>query len=434
MNRFFLFLQALSQLGVSDTLQAQERRYVQQLNRLTLLISLLILSMTVPSLIMLPNTWFMVILTLIFPMLCLLVYVFQSRRCYTAARVYFVSLSILDIFVTSLWMGPDTLNHLYLLAVSIGTFYIFPTRQTRLAVGFSVLAILAMLTVEVVFEFTSYRGMLNSLEQSISRYVSLIGFSCMITLMALQNFLTLNRAEERATHERERSESVLRRIFPRHIFEQLKNENEILIAERFDHVSVMFIDIVGFTEMSAKADPETLIRFLDDVFSEMDAAARQHDVEKIKTVGDAYMIAGGLRQAGNEKTSLDEGRRHLMATIDCALSILQRMEHRRFKFLDEEIRVFVRIGIHFGPVVAGVFGEQKFSYDIWGDTVNTAQRMETHSKAGQIQVSSSVIEQVGDAFVWKAQGKTIIKGKGTMETFHILSRSELISDEHQAAS
>lgn len=434
MEQLRRFIRTISQIGVAETLQTQERRYVRQLNRLTLLISCLIFSLSFPSLAMLPNSWLMVVLTLVFPALCMFVYLFQQRGLHTLARVYFVSLSLLEIVATSLWMGPYALNHLYLLAVSIGTYYIFPTRQTRLAVAFSALAILALLAVESYFDISSYRGMLSNREQLISRYISLAGFSSMITLMTLQNFLTLNHAEERATYEKERSESVLRRIFPRHIFERLKNENDILIAERFDHVSVMFIDIVGFTGMSAQAHPEHLIRFLDDVFSEMDQAAREHELEKIKTVGDAYMMAGGLRPEADSENSREHGRNQLFATIDCALSILQRLEQKRFQFLGESIQVSVRIGIHFGPVVAGVFGEHKFSYDIWGDTVNTAQRMETHSKAGCIHVSQQVIDQIGDAFTWESQGRTIIKGKGMMETFHILGRSESEQAEHQAAS
>src|SRR5262249_38638280 len=173
--------------------------------------------------------------------------------------------------------------------------------------------------------------------------------------------------------ERRTSESLLLNVLPRRIAERLKGEPGTIIADRFDSATVLFCDIVGFTELSARLAPDEIVRRLDAVFSRFDTFAGDLGLEKIKTIGDAYMVAGGIPLPRKD---------HADAVCDMAIQMrncLAKME------LEEPVSV--RIGIHTGAVVAGVIGKRKFIYDVWGDTVNTASRMESHGVPGAIQVS-----------------------------------------------
>jgi len=207
--------------------------------------------------------------------------------------------------------------------------------------------------------------------------------------------------------ERARSERLLLSILPPAIAERLKDEPGT-IAEGFAVASVMFADLAGFTAYSRTADPRGLVELLDAVFSEFDRLAAEHGVEKIKTIGDAYMAVAGLPVPRPD---------HAAAAARMALGM-----HDAFAALARErgLPLALRIGIHSGPVVAGVIGRQKFSYDLWGDTVNLASRMESHGEPGRIHVSAATRELLGEAFRFEERGEVAVKGSGTMRTFFLL--------------
>jgi adenylate cyclase len=183
-------------------------------------------------------------------------------------------------------------------------------------------------------------------------------------------------------HEQTKSEALLLNILPPPIAERLKQVPGI-IANRFEAVTVLFADIVGFTELAAGVAPEALVGMLNEVFSCFDLLAEQHGLEKIKTIGDSYMVVGGLPMPRPD---------HATAVAAMALDMQAAIRAVSGGALN------VRIGIHSGPVVAGVIGTRKFSYDLWGDTVNVASRMESHGQAGAIQVSAATYELVQHAF------------------------------------
>jgi class 3 adenylate cyclase len=168
---------------------------------------------------------------------------------------------------------------------------------------------------------------------------------------------------------------------------------------------VLFADIVGFTVLSQQMSPKKLVSMLNDIFSAFDRLVAQHRLEKIKTIGDAYMVAAGIPdQQGN----------HAVLMADFALDMRDAMtEFSRENGLD----ITVRIGINSGPAVAGVIGEHKFIYDIWGDTVNTASRMESHGRPGEIHVSNLTRELLGNAYRFEDCGEIPVKGKGNMRTW-----------------
>jgi class 3 adenylate cyclase len=207
--------------------------------------------------------------------------------------------------------------------------------------------------------------------------------------------------------ERAKSERLLANMLPGPIAERLKQRPQA-IADGFDAVSVLFADIVGFTPLSATMQPHALVELLNRVFSRFDELARAHGLEKIKTIGDAYMAVAGLPAPRED---------HARAAAEMALAM--REEIGRFS----DGKLCLRIGLHAGSVVAGVIGVSKYSYDLWGDTVNTASRMESHGAPGAIHTSAEFRDFAGDGFVWEERGTVDIKGKGPMRTFWLARRA-----------
>ena len=204
--------------------------------------------------------------------------------------------------------------------------------------------------------------------------------------------------------ERARSERLLLNILPAPIAERLKASEES-IAEHSDGVTVLFADIVGFTPLSARKTPRALVELLNRIFSEFDALADAHGLEKIKTIGDAYMAVAGLPQPWPDHAA--RAARMALAMRDATARVSAET--------GEELAL--RIGLHSGPVVAGVIGRRKFTYDMWGDTVNTASRMESHGVPGAIHCTEATAMLLKGVFQLQPRGAMEIKGKGEMRTF-----------------
>jgi class 3 adenylate cyclase len=203
---------------------------------------------------------------------------------------------------------------------------------------------------------------------------------------------------ERLGFERGRAESLLLNVLPGEVAAELKQRGETT-ARRYEEISVLFADIVGFTPLAAEMDPEEMVTKLNEVFSFFDALAERHGVEKIRTIGDNYMVAAGV------PTPMED---HAQALAAMAIEMIAYAEDSPWSF---------RIGINSGPAIAGVIGTKKFQYDVWGDTVNTASRMESHGEPGRIQISQDTMKRLGDRFVTTARGPIEVKGKGTLNTY-----------------
>jgi class 3 adenylate cyclase len=215
--------------------------------------------------------------------------------------------------------------------------------------------------------------------------------------------LVAKRTSELAA-EKQTSERLLLNVLPGPIADRLK-QGEGLIVDRFDEVSVLFADLVGFTALSARTSPEVLVGMLDELFSEFDRLAEKHGLEKIKTIGDAYMVVAGIPEARDD---------HARAMARMGLDMMAVIEAYAARTGSD---LTIRVGINTGSVVAGVIGRKKFIYDLWGDTVNTASRMESHGLPGKVHVSAATRAKLGDDFELEARGTIDIKGKGLMETF-----------------
>src|SRR5437763_9540548 len=201
------------------------------------------------------------------------------------------------------------------------------------------------------------------------------------------------------------NERLLLNVLPASIANKLKQQVGI-IAERFDDASVLFADIVGFTSLSARLSPTELIESLNRVFSGFDELADHHKLEKIKTIGDGYMVAGGL---------IEQNPDHLAAMAMMALAM-----HANVGKLNGEFGgLSLRIGLQVGSVIAGVIGIRKFIYDVWGDTVNTASRLESHGATGRTHVSETVFERLQGRFAFEERGTIELKGRGPMNTYFL---------------
>jgi ligand-binding sensor domain-containing protein/class 3 adenylate cyclase len=217
---------------------------------------------------------------------------------------------------------------------------------------------------------------------------------------------------EEAKREHERSEELLLNILPHEVAEELK-EYGASEAKHFDEVSILFTDFKGFTTISERLSPKDLVKDLHECFSAFDQISEKSGIEKIKTIGDSYMAASGLPKP-NVK--------HARSIVLAALEMIQFIELGKQAKIKEKLPYFeMRIGIHTGPVVAGIVGVKKFSYDVWGDTVNTASRMESNSEPGKVNISQKTYELLkhDDYFSFEKRGEIKVKGKGEMEMWFV---------------
>lgn len=211
--------------------------------------------------------------------------------------------------------------------------------------------------------------------------------------------------------EKAKAERLLLNILPGPIASRLK-KGEANIAESFSDVSVVFADLVGFTQLAANVKPSEMVRMLNGIFSSFDSLAGKHGLEKIKTIGDAYMAVAGLPQPTTD---------HAEAAAEMALDVLESLQVLNRA---QGTNLRIRIGISSGPVVAGIIGTRKFAYDLWGDTVNMASRMESHGQPGRVQASEATYQKIKEGYQFEERGEIEVKGKGMMRTYWLLGRVE----------
>ncbi|NMG59954.1 adenylate/guanylate cyclase domain-containing protein [Geitlerinema sp. P-1104] len=265
-----------------------------------------------------------------------------------------------------------------------------------------------------------------------------LGWICVICNLSVYLYERLRRSEftarrqleeayHRITQEQERSEKLLLNILPHTIAKRLKEQTEyVAIADSFSHAGVLFADIVGFTALSSKVSPPELVQLLNEIFSEFDRLAELHGLEKIKTIGDAYMVVSGLPESRDDFAE---------AIADMALDMREALVQFNQQHQSEDYPAFsMRVGIAIGPVVAGVIGLKKFIYDLWGDTVNLASRMESHGLPDSIQVTQETYEALQANYRLDYRGEIEIKGKGKTPTYLLLEKSPIPPSHNRSDS
>ena len=230
-----------------------------------------------------------------------------------------------------------------------------------------------------------------------------------LELRVMERTEALQHTNQQLTREQEKSDRLLLNILPEPIAEQLK-EKPGSIASGFANVSILFADIVGFTQLSSRVSPIELVNVLNEIFCEFDRLAERYRLEKIKTIGDAYMVVGGLPSPASDRAE---------AVANMALD-MQRAVADFSKKRDKPLQI--RVGINIGPVVAGVIGQKKFAYDLWGDAVNVASRMESTGLPGKIQVTEEVYLRLKEQYLFDERGKVEVKGKGELVSYWLIGK------------
>lgn len=271
-------------------------------------------------------------------------------------------------------------------------------------------AVAAGLIVAVEFLVPRNTGLQPAWVQSAGFVITAVSSVVMVVVTVWFALRDTARAEAVMEAQYERSETLLANMLPASVADRLKAPDRSVIADKYDEASVLFADIVGFTERASGTPPAELVRFLDRLYGAFDELVDRHCLEKIKVSGDCYMVVSGVPRPRPD---------HAHALADLALD----MANVAARLKDPQGRpVAVRVGMACGPVVAGVVGSRRFFYDVWGDAVNVASRMETTDSVGRIQVPEAMYERLKDEFVLHERGSIDVKGKGPMRTWYLIGR------------
>jgi adenylate cyclase len=337
--------------------------------------------------------------------LCILALLTIKRLRLLWVRNLYMCVHLIAVFVIILSLGG--------IANSTGVIFFLPiaalsmvTQPTREFLGWSAATVALVILAVAVQPWLPTSNNIPFELSTIFWGINFINFSWILYFNLEAFFHQRDTALRLLQAEQVKSEKLLLNILPPEIARVLKDENRI-IADHIDQVSILFADVVNFTPMSESMAPIELVSLLDEVFSRFDILVEKYHLEKIKTIGDCYMVAAGVPLARPDHA-------HVLARL--ALDIQDYVNRNEIRGR----RLQFRIGINSGPVVAGVIGRQKFSYDLWGDTVNTASRMESHGASGIIQITRETYELIRDEFVCEPHGRINIKGKGEMDVWYVL--------------
>ncbi len=395
-------------IGVTNELSEQDAKYIRLTNALAIIVGLWLLSLA-PSLVFtLPSSKYLILSCTAFPLLWLLALYFNYKHWYDFAKLFFSYTAMICVTINSLQAGRESDNHLFLLLNSLIAFYIYPPRQMKYITAVSLSALALFIGVEV---YLTNRGPVIEAPPEffqLARIVTLVALCVLVFILTRYNYVTLHRAQDLLAAEHEKSEALLLNVLPASIARRLKASHAV-IADRANEATILFADIVSFTSLSQSLPPEKLVSLLNQVFTEFDGIVARHNLEKIKTIGDAYMAAGGIPDPRSD---------HCESIALCGLDMLAAVRSGKFSELNN---LKLRIGIHTGPVVAGVIGKSKFIYDLWGDSVNTASRMESHGAEDRIHVTEEVYLKLKDRFEFGEKREIQVKGKGAMQTYFLLA-------------
>jgi adenylate cyclase len=399
-------LKAIIEAGVRPEMPVRKARFVKACNLIAIISALWVMGSLPAFIPYLPATQAVTLTTVACALSLCFTPVINSFGFYRSAQLYAPTIAMLVVAYNALYFGHQAWNDLLLLATVLIAFYY--VESLYLLLWITGCAATLFVGVESWYALGNH-GFLEGLvpDQFLItiRNASVFTVALLTIAFAYYNRAILNATQLALDKEAARSESLLLNILPKSIAERLKHSTE-LIADRVPEVSIIFADLVGFTEISRKMDAGQLVGMLNEIFLGFDRAAKRLGLEKIKTIGDAYMVVAGVPEPRAD---------HLQAATEMALAMQMHVAALSSRHPDLQLR----IGIHTGPVVAGVIGENKFSYDLWGDNVNIASRMESHGLPGRIQVSEAVVRAASDKSQFEARGLIDVKGQGPMNTYFL---------------
>ena len=306
--------------------------------------------------------------------------------------------------VWSAWMfgARSGITLYYVLAVFL-PYVLFRTRYHLFAHAFAILAFVLMVLLTIFAD--TFPARVTILEVHLQHIINTAIATLALLLMAASFRGLVDDTESALERERERADELLLNVLPASAAERLKQSPDEAIADRYDEVTILFADIVGFTPLSTQLSAEKTVELLNHIFREFDAICDRAGVEKIRTIGDGYMAVAGAPI-----------KRKDHATVMTRVAIEMR-DYMAASPLDQPLQI--RIGLNTGEVVAGVIGTTRFHYDLWGDAVNVAARMESLGVPGRIQIAKATFDRIGDTFPCESRGTIDVKGKGRMETWFV---------------
>jgi class 3 adenylate cyclase len=399
-------LKAIIEAGVRPEMSVRKARFVRACNLIAMITVVWLIGILPMFTQYLPATQVVTLTTAACALGLCLTPLINSLGFHRLAQAYAPTITMPTVAFNALYFGHQAWNDLLLLAIILIAFYYVESLYILLWVtGCAGTLFVGVETWYAIGNQGFLQGLVPDQFLITIRNASVYNVAVLTIAIAYYNRAILNSTQQALDKESARSESLLLNILPKSIAERLKNSKQ-LIADRVPEVSIVFADLVGFTDISRKMDAGQLVSMLNEIFLGFDRAARRIGLEKIKTIGDAYMVVAGVPEPRAD---------HVQAAAEMALAMQMHVEGLSARHPD----LSLRIGIHTGAVVAGVIGENKLSYDLWGDNVNIASRMESHSLPGRIHVSEAFVRAASSRWKFEARGLIDVKGQGPMNTYFL---------------
>ncbi|WP_371930978.1 adenylate/guanylate cyclase domain-containing protein [Lewinella sp. JB7] len=335
----------------------------------------------------------------------LLVLIFNHNGRRILATVWLTVTSYVSVLLFLFLLGYSSGVAFICFLIIILPYMTFPRKARKLAHGFSIMACFTLIFIVLL------QSSINAYYDKVDPYllqvvnISITGLICLALIWSMS--VLIDRSEESLMVEQKKTDDLLHNILPVNVAKDLK-ETGRTIPRKYGNVTILFTDFEGFTELVASISEITLVNELNEIFGRFDEIVEEAGVEKIETIGDAYLAACGLGEGITEENAIN--------CITAAREMIHYLEERNS---NHDIKWRMRVGIHSGPIVAGVVGKKKFRYDLFGDTINTASRMESSGEPGEINISGLTYQLVKNNFDCKYRGKIHAKGKGAMEMYFV---------------
>ncbi len=330
----------------------------------------------------------------------------NHRRRFLLARLFLAMVPAIQLSFASWVIGNGAGVHLYFFVLWTALFLLFTRGERWLSVLFAGLWISLFIWIQLAFNQPVIAMRDPAWFTDLAFFINAVGAFALLGGLVALFYQEINHTEDMLQREYQRSEELLRNILPVTVARRLKEGSQV-IADSFPDATLLFADIVGFTELAGRLPPGDLVELLNKVFSRFDRIAEQEGLEKIKTIGDEYMLAGGLPlPRADHAPAVARAALHMIAAID---DLNESLDHK----------LALRVGMHSGEVVAGVIGSRKFSFDVWGDTVNIASRMQSQGLPGRIQVTEATHDLLADQFRLDRRGTLRARGKGRMPVWFL---------------
>lgn len=399
----FRFLQRMVDVGANKSFSITETRYLRVTNIASILGGIFNAIWMLIS-IYLTDTPIIYGSNALLGLMFLIVLIFNNKGWRVLATIWLTIASYISVLLFLYLLGYSSGVAVIFFLIIILPYMTFPRKARKLAHGFSILACLTLI-VTVILQ-SNINAHYDEVDPYLSQVVniSITGFICLALIWSLS--VLIDRSEKSLAAEQKKSDDLLHNILPVNVVKDLK-ETGRTIPQRHENVTILFTDFKGFTELVASISEITLVNELNEIFGRFDEIVEEEGVEKIETIGDAYVAASGLGERVTE---------HAINCITAAQKMLYYLEERNRQ---HEIKWRMRVGIHSGPIVAGVVGKKKFRYDLFGDTINTASRMESSGEPDKINISGPTYQLVKNDFDCEYRGEIHAKGKGEMKMYFV---------------